>query len=321
MDKEIFLTNRVVFTRGIMCQRNFQEGIGSYTGPSVDSTISVRARMGTSATFGTHAGLVLKQASLVKGTERLHMKALSQRTRSHRPISAGSPGRSACVSSFGGFVEWNTEDFLEAHFSVKNSGEFNFKGCRIRVPTKIRYDRLRVSLGSEISEKDKLMLELLEFGIPLGCSDNAGVPTPQKNHSSATSFGEDIDIYLNKAIQSQAVLGPFSQSPIPDLRYSPLMSVPKEELKRRIIVDFSYPPGRSINDGISKDSYLDLIVEFSLPSVRSMVIRVNELGRGCLLFKRDLKSAFRQFSVDPGDFRFSGLEYLKIRNIFGEKSF
>ena len=49
---------------------------------------------------------------------------------------------------------------------------------------------------------------------------------------------------------------------IPDLCFSPLMSVPKEETKRRVIVDFSFPPGKSVNDGISRTTYLDFDVEF-----------------------------------------------------------
>ena len=87
------------------------------------------------------------------------------------------------------------------------------------------------------------------------------------------------------------------------------MSVPKEITKRRIIVDFSFPPGKSINDGIPRSTYLDFEIKFSLPSVRSMVDRLNVLGAGCLMFKRDLKGAFRQFSVDPGDYKFTGLSW------------
>ena len=131
----------------------------------------------------------------------------------------------------------------------------------------------------------------------------------KKNHYSAVAFKTAIGQYLSNNMQSKAILGPFKQSPIADLCYSPLMSVPKEVTKRRIIVDFSFPPGLAINDSISKINYLDFNVEFSLPSVQSMVSRLNELGTGCLLYKRDLKAAFRQFSLDPGDYRFTGLSW------------
>ena len=85
------------------------------------------------------------------------------------------------------------------------------------------------------------------------------------------------------------------------------MTVPKDDSKRRVIVDFSFPSGSSVNDGIPQYTYLDSTIEFCLPSVQSMVDRLNELGRGCLLYKRDLKGAFRQFSIDPVDYIFTGL--------------
>ena len=110
-------------------------------------------------------------------------------------------------------------------------------------------------------------------------------------------------------MQKQAMLGPFEVPPIKNLCFSPLMSVPKEVVKHRVIVDFSFPPGQAINDGIPKSTYFEFDIEFSLPSVQAMINRVNELGPGCLLYKRDLKGAFRQFSTDPGDYCFTGLSW------------
>ena len=153
------------------------------------------------------------------------------------------------------------------------------------------------------------MLSLLKYGMPIDCRDSYGIRKPQKNHFSAISFKKDVNEYFSKGVEAKALLGPFKCSPIEDLRYSPLMSVPKEGKKRRIIVDFSFPPGKSVNDGISKNSYLGFEIDFSLPSVMAMVDRLNELGLGCLLFKRDLKGAFRQFSSDPGDSKFTGLSW------------
>ena len=103
---------------------------------------------------------------------------------------------------------------------------------------------------------------------------------PQKNHFSALSFKDDVSSFFNNGTMCKALLGPFKVSPVSDLCYSPLMTVPKESSQRRVVVDFSFPPGKSINDGIPRSTYLDFEVEFSLPSVRSMVDRLNELRLG-----------------------------------------
>ena len=204
-------------------------------------------------------------------------------------------------------MKWSTKDFIAAHAKVTNSGRYNFQGCKIPIPTSIRYDRLSKALGDGASPKEQKFLKLLEFGMPLDCKPGFGVSKPQKNHRSALDFRTEINRYLQKNVQSQAMLGPFEQSPIPGLCFSPLMSVPKEVTERRVIVDFSFPPGSSVNDGIPQVTYLECGIEFNLPSIKSMVSRINVLGRGCLLYKRDLRGAFKQFSIDPGDYRFSGI--------------
>ena len=226
-----------------------------------------------------------------------------------REVSSVPNNDSGIQSRFRGSTKWSTADYLKAHKEVVSSGKVNFEGPRIPIPTSIRYDRLQEALGKDISPKELRTLEMLEFGMPVGCKPGFGSKKPLKNHQSAVSFKGAIDQYMANASQSQAILGPFEQSPIAGLCFSPLMSVPKEETKRRVIVDFSFPPGSSINDGIPHSTYLDSAIEFSLPSVQSMVGRLNELGKGCLLYKRDLKGAFRQFSIDPGDYRLTGLSW------------
>ena len=232
---------------------------------------------------------------------------------------------SSCLSSCSRNLSWDTQDFVNAHKAVRESGKFNFEGCRIPIPTAIRYDRMEAALGNEATPKDLRVINLLRYGMPINCDVNFGVKKQQKNHFSAIAHKESVNEYLCKNLESQAMLGPFDDPPIPNLCFSPLMTVPKEESKRRIIVDFSYPAGKSINDGIPKVTYLEFDVEFSLPSVQSMVSRLNELGPGCLMYKRDLKGAFRQFSTDPGDYCFTAVSwdgkiYLDTRLAMGLRS-
>ena len=130
---------------------------------------------------------------------------------------------------FEGNISWSTQDFLQAHSKVASSKKHNFEGCRIPIPTDIRYDRLQEALGEHISSKEERVLQLLKYGMPIDCQEEYGVQKQQKNHYSAVNFSKDIELYLNKNLSNQAMLGPFFQSPIPGLRFSPLMSVPKEE--------------------------------------------------------------------------------------------
>ena len=78
---------------------------------------------------------------------------------------------------------WATEDFIRAHILVKESGRYNFEGCRIPLPTAIRFDRLEEALGDDASPKERRMLDLLKYGMPIDCKADYGVTKRQKNTS------------------------------------------------------------------------------------------------------------------------------------------
>ena len=273
------------------------------------------AHMGSGVRGPTLVGLVLKMEDMV--ITRLSITEATTpatatgggRLNSRRLSSAPSQGSHVGPFRVEGEVGWTTQDFIVAYKEISKSGMPNFAGCKIPVPTSIRYDRMEEALGDAVSLKEKRVLSLLKYGMPIDCKAEYGVKRQQKNHFSAMGFQKEVGEFLQKGLQSKAILGPFQQSPINGLCFSPLMSVPKEESQRRIIVDFSFPQGQSINDGIYQSTYLECTMEFSLPSVKSMVTRINKLGPGCLLYKRDLKGAFRQFPIDPRDYRCTGLSW------------
>ena len=86
------------------------------------------------------------------------------------------------LSTKGGEVRWNTEDFIKAHKEVVTSGVHNYQGCQISIPTAIRYDRMRDALGNDITEKELRVLDLLKFGMPIDCKGRFGIKKQQKNH-------------------------------------------------------------------------------------------------------------------------------------------
>ena len=48
-------------------------------------------------------------------------------------------------TSTGKQISWTTEDFIRTHLEVRESGKYNFQGCKIPIPTSIRYDRIEVA--------------------------------------------------------------------------------------------------------------------------------------------------------------------------------
>ena len=88
---------------------------------------------------------------------------------------------------------------------------------------------------------------------------------------------------------------------------SPLNTVEKRDSEeRRVIVDLSWPSGHLVNDGTPSDSYLGAPLSLRYPTIDDIVHAVVTLGRGCYLYKRDLRKAYRQFPVDPKDYPFLG---------------
>ena len=104
---------------------------------------------------------------------------------------------------------WTTEDFIEAHMLVRQSGKLNFEGCKLPVPTAIRYDRLQEALEGNASPRELRMLSLKRYGMPIRCKPSYGVKKVQKNHFSAISFQREVSEYFEKGVQSQELLGPF----------------------------------------------------------------------------------------------------------------
>ena len=88
---------------------------------------------------------------------------------------------------------------------------------------------------------------------------------------------------------------------------SPLNSVPKgDSQEHRIVLDLSWPPGSSVNKGISCDEYNGQLFHLCYPTVDDISELIVKHGVGCSLFKHDLRRAYRQFPVHPLDYPLLG---------------
>ena len=198
---------------------------------SVSNGIMILVIMGKIAVNCMSVGYVLKQVRWESSIRPLPNPMIMLRPGLGRIM--GFSSSSASLLSAGGWgPRWSTADFIEAHITVKESGKFNFEGCRIPIPTAIRYDRIEEALGGDIPPKELRVLDLLKYGMPIDCNPKYGIGKKQKNHFSAVCHREAIGKYLNVNLQCQAILGPFKLSPIEGLCFSPLMTVPKKVDKR-----------------------------------------------------------------------------------------
>ena len=102
---------------------------------------------------------------------------------------------------------------------------------------------------------------------------------------------------------------PFAEPPFHDgFVISPLNTVAKRDSnERRVIVDLSWSCGSSVNDGIPSGYFLGERLELNYPTIDAIVSAIVLLGWGCMLYKRDLWKAYRQFSIGPHDYHLLGI--------------
>ena len=102
---------------------------------------------------------------------------------------------------------------------------------------------------------------------------------------------------------------------------SPMSTRPKKgnSNKRRIIMDMSWPrDGTAVNEGISTHTYLEQTMELVYPTIDNLCKKAAQLGKGCWGYKKDLKRAFKQLGMDPGDWPLLGIVWRSL--IYFDKS-
>lgn len=202
---------------------------------------------------------------------------------------------------------------MQINALVRKSGKCNADGVRIPLITKINVPFCAAfTKGSEHFK----IVKYLEFGWPLGHDGTTIPPEPKHNHRGVINFEQETRDYLIKEKTQSRVFGPHSRKQFEGKNgISPLNSVPrKNDSKRRFVLDLSFPKGRSINDGIDKNWYEGEMVELKYPSVDDLVdIIIKHKKRNpeqrVLIWKRDLKSCYRQFQLCPGSVHLVGYKF------------
>ena len=115
-----------------------------------------------------------------------------------------------------------------------------------------------------------------------------------------------IDSYLQSEVSARRVAGPFPSPPVAPLHISRFGVIPKNNQpgKWRLILDLSSPEGHSVNDGIPKPAFTVQYV-----SVDAFIEGIMTLGRGTLMAKFDVASAYRNVAIHPEDRPLLGMKW------------
>ena len=198
-------------------------------------------------------------------------------------------------------------EYMQIYDTVRSSGKYNYQQCRIPLPQPLHISAWRKRLHAY---HDNIICDYLEFGWPIGFISDTRPSTIQSNHASAYSYPDHIHHYVNTELQHGAILGPFSQPPFEHFHTSPLMTRPKKNSgKRRVIMDFSFPHGHSVNDGIARERYLGEDYKLRYPTVDDFAALILSKGKGCHMYKVDISRAYRHFRADPSDIDMLGFSY------------
>ena len=110
---------------------------------------------------------------------------------------------------------------------------------------------------------------------------------------------------IQKEVAERRVAGPFVESPVPNLRISPLGVIPKKTPGEfHLIHHLSYPEGESVIDMIPQELCMVRYTSFD-----AAIHMVQACGNGAKLWKAVIKSAFRLLPVHPDDFKLLGSQF------------
>ena len=204
---------------------------------------------------------------------------------------------------------------------ITSTGVPNYRGARIPLVSGLNIGAWETYLRDY---PDPLLIEYLKFGFPMSIlKNNVLNTTTVVNHHSATQFTQEVDEYFRKELDQRAILGPVSEVRSDMFHCSPLLTRPKDVVKRRVIVNLSHPDGGSVNEFVDKFKFDHRPFTLKLISIDDIVKEILDL-HDPMLFKIDVARAFRNLRVDPVDvmklgMSWGGQYYLSSAVVFGWK--
>ena len=214
-------------------------------------------------------------------------------------------------------------DHMNMYTQVKRTNLPNYILAKVPIPSDIRCDAWAEMLAEY---HDAEIVDYLRYGWPGGYTAPDPPQPSMVNHPSATAYDQHVSKFIRNELDKGALLGPFVEPPFQEWsQTSPLMTRPKKQSEnRRVIIDLSFPIGRSVNDGVPKNIFQGEPHTYTLPTLQDLVEAIKVNGRGSYLWKADLEHAYRQLRNDPLDYPLMGIQhggayYVDICPSFGSR--
>ena len=123
-------------------------------------------------------------------------------------------------------------------------------------------------------------------GFRIGFAYSRAIHSAKTNMRSASEHPQIIEEYICTELAAGRLAGPLSHNQRAAVQTSPIGVIPKKPSdKWHLIVDLSSPSGYSVNDGIARD-----LCSIQYSGIDEAIAIIQNLGRGCLLEKFDLKT-------------------------------
>ena len=201
-----------------------------------------------------------------------------------------------------------------AHKEVSKHNKPNYLGARVQVVLQLNIPLWKSLLANY---KYSRVVNYLQFGFPVGLDyENFNYNQQVDNHASANKFPEAVDAYIATEVKYKALVGPFQNDPFAQMHMSPMMTRPKPDSTRRLIVDLSWPLGDSVNNCITDNHFDGNTCSLKYPTIDHIVQQILTVGDQSLLYKIDFKKrAYCNLRTDPRDFPVLGLSWRGARYV------
>ena len=116
--------------------------------------------------------------------------------------------------------------------------------------------------------EDSSIVQFLEFGFPLGLSDDTPrqLKSTLRNHGSSYEYYTDLDEFLSAGLRRREVAGPCRVPPFSQMHVSPLMTAIKKPAGRRAVFDATFGE-QSLNNHTPQDIYLNQPFTYDFPRI------------------------------------------------------